>query len=96
MGDVPYILWSWEFSLADAWVLGLANGQSTALCHRASPLMWWVGEDVCGICLVFFCCRWCFSLGGVCHLFVSWLVLLCMSNLHERVQRSQVEQAKET
>lgn len=37
-----------------------------------------------------------FSLGGVCRLFVFWLVLLCTSNLHERVLCSQVGQAKET
>lgn len=96
MGVFPNFLWSWEFSLPNSWVLGLANGQSTVLCHQASPLMWWVGEDMCGSCLVFLCCRWCFRLGGVCCLFVSWLVLLCTPNLHERVQCAQVEQAKET
>lgn len=74
--DGSFSLFSMEpgISLSDgAWVSGLANGQSAVLCPWASPLMWWVGEDVRGSCLAFLCCRWCFSLGGICFLACSFV-----------------------
>lgn len=64
-------------------------------CHRGSPLMWWLGGGVWEV-LAFWCCRWCFSLGTVRRLLVSWFVLLFTSSLHERVRCSHAELAKET
>lgn len=97
--DGSFSLYSMESGIFSAQHLGVRAcyglGQSTVVCHRASQLMWWVGENMPGSCLVFLCFGWCFSLGSICCLLVSWLVLLCMLNLLERVQRPQVEQAKD-
>lgn len=55
-GSFPSFLWSQEFSLLDAWVLGLADGQSAVLGHGASH--WcggWGMRCVGGACFFFFC-----------------------------------------